>query len=337
LAGKLQVLLRIVFFMMLAAAATILLAKVIPALADRSGQGRVGGVFSDANRAGHALCFTAAFGFAALQKENSLVFRTMILGGLLMLLPCLLITNSRSSIIFLLILIGMQVAFTPILRQKGSVFAIVLVAAGIPLGVFWMINQQGSHVNALEAAQLQEQQERLEGLFRILSGEMSEEDSGHRFTLAAIGFRYFLESPVIGVGFHKLVRMPEVQLGCHNTYIRVLGEGGLFSGILFISAIGVIAMAAWRCKEKQIQTLGIGFMAMYSCSASVSHTAFTMRISNVCMGIVLGLLTAVITIRRTEAKRRRAAAATANYLSQQQHLQAQAQATAVAMAIPASK
>ena len=307
LAGKLQLLLRIVFGLMLMAAGTIILAKIFPFLADRSGQGRVGGVFSDANRAGHAMCIAAAFGFATLRRETSLFMRMIILGGLLMLLPCLLITNSRSSIIFFVLLIGLQVMFTPILKQKGTVFALVLVAASLPIGIFWYLGQEGSHVNVREAANLEQRQERLESFVRILRGEMSEEDTGHRFTLAALGIKYFASSPVIGVGFHELVRMRETNLGCHNTYIRVFGEGGIFSGILYIAAIGVIAFASWRCRDSQIRILGIGFIAMYSCSAMVAHTAFTMRIGNVCMGIVLGLLTGVITIQQAESRKRRAA------------------------------
>lgn len=308
LAGKLQTVLRFSFAFMLLAALTILLAKIFPVLAIKSQQGRVGGVFSDANRAGHAICYTAAFGFAALHREKSFLVRMLMLGGIASLLPSLLITNSRSSIIFLVLLVMIQAMFTPLLKKKSMIIPLLVLAAGVPIGVLFMMNQQGSHVNAGDAADLEQQQNRLESFARILKGEMSEEDTGHRFVLAAVGLRYFFESPVIGAGFHRLSSMPEVNhLGCHNSFIKVFGEGGIFAGLLYVSSVAGLALASWRCRVPEIRTLGIGFTAMYACSAMVAHTGFTTRISNVCMGICFGLITAALTMRKQEFRTQRAA------------------------------
>ena len=280
----------------------------------------MGGVFTDANRAGHALCYTAAFGFASLQREKSIFFRIVMFAGLAMLIPALLLTNSRSSIVFMGLLVVLQLGTTSILKQKGTAVAILIIAAGIPVGIGFMLSQQGSHVNIREAKQLESQKDRLESFFRLMRGEISDEDTGHRFVVGMVGLRYFASSPIIGVGFHKLTRMPEVDLGCHNTYIRVLGEGGLFCGLLYAAAIAAIGWVAWKSKMPEARCLGLGFTAMYACSAMVAHTLMTSRISNISMGIVFGLLAAATTLQQRQEKMKRA-----EMNARQMHLQAASQ------------
>ena len=289
------------------AAATIVLSKFVPIFAVKSGQGRVGGVFTDANRAGHAICYSAAFGFAALQRERSTLLRGIIFAGLGLLIPSLLFTNSRSSIIFMALLVCIQLATTSILKQKGTVVAILLIGAGIPVGIGVALNQQSSHVDIRQAKELESRQDRLASFFRIMRGEMNEQDTGHRFTVAAVGLRHFASSPVIGVGFHKLTKMPEVGLGCHNTFIRIFGEGGLFCGLLFIGSVALFGWFSWKSKMPEVRCLGLGFTAMYACSAMVAHALLTSRISNVSMGITMGLLAGAAALDKRNKQMRRAA------------------------------
>ena len=325
-AGKLQITLRILFGFTLLAGLSIILSKVIPALApraDATGAGRVGGVFTDANAAGHALCYSAAFGFACVIQEKSFVIRVLIFGGLALLIPCLLLTNSRSSILFMGLLVLSQVFASPLLKQKGTLIAILVLGIGMPIGIGVAINKQKSHVNARDAANVEGQKDRLASFGRILRGEMDERDTGHRFVVGAVGIRYFVSSPVIGVGFYKLCNMPEVNLGCHNTFIRVFGEGGLFSGLVFMAAVGFICLVGWKCKTPEIRCLVLGFMLSYACSGMVSHSQLTSRISNVSLGICLGLMSGAATLQLAEEKKKRMV------LRQRQHQQA-------AAAIPSS-
>lgn len=325
LAGKLQLMLRVCFGLTLLAASTIILAKFIPVLAVRDMQGRMGGVFTDANAAGHAVTYSAALGFACLVGEKSSTIRLAVFGGLAMLIPCLLLTNSRSSILFMGLLVIAQFFISPLMKRKGMILAIVLLAAGIPIGIKLSLGLQGSVVDRREAINLEVRQDRLESIFRVLRGEMNDSDTGHRFVVGAVGFKYFLDNPVIGAGFAKLLLMPEVGLGCHNTFLRVLGEGGLFCGLLYASAVFFVGLAGWNSKNPSVRCLVVGFIISYACSAMVAHTVLTARIGNVLMGICLGLLTAAATEQLTKSKLRRA-----SLVQQQRSLHAQG------AAIPAS-
>lgn len=305
LAGKLQMTLRIAFGLTLLAGLTIILSKIFPILAVRNMQGRVGGVFTDANAAGHALCYSAAIGFACIVNEKSLLIRTLLFAGLTALIPCLLLTNSRSSILFMGLLVISQFFISPLLKRKGTLVAILVLAIGVPVGITIAANQRGSNVDLRENANVKAQQERLASLGRILRGEMEEGDTGHRFVVWGAGLRYFITSPVIGVGFFKLTNMPEFNLGCHNTFIRVLGEGGIFCGFLYVFAVASVALAGWRCKVPEVRCLVLGFILSYACSALVAHTVLTARIGNVILGICLGFLTGAASIASANAKRRR--------------------------------
>ena len=138
LAGKMQVALRWLFAMTVVAALTVIVTKKAPWLLKFVGhltQDRAAGFFGDPNRAGQAICVSAAIGFASLVNETSLKWKAMVYAGLLALVPCLFLTYSRSSIIFMVVLVGMQFFISPILKQKETSIAILLVALTIPVGV----------------------------------------------------------------------------------------------------------------------------------------------------------------------------------------------------------
>jgi len=200
------------------------------------------------------------------------------------------------------LLVMMQFVISPIMKQKGVLIGILILAAGIPIGVNVVLNRRASHTDAWAAADLKQQQERMQSLFNILSGDFDAGDTGHRGTVAAVGLKYFLRSPIIGAGYRVLVRMPEVNLGCHNTFLRVFGEAGIFAGLLFVGAIVVISLAGWNCPVPEIRCLVIGYMAMYSCSAMVSHSVLANRLTNVALGVCLGFLSAVVVTQRQDAR-----------------------------------
>ena len=310
LAGKMQVALRWLFAMTVVAALTVIVTKKAPWLLKFVGhltQDRAAGFFGDPNRAGQAICVSAAIGFASLVNETSLKWKAMVYAGLLALVPCLFLTYSRSSIIFMVVLVGMQFFISPILKQKETSIAILLVALTIPVGVSYVLNQKASNADAWDQANKSAQKERMESFFRILSGNFDAADTGHRFVLAAAGLNRFASSPIIGIGYQKLVLMDEVGVGCHNTFLRVAGEAGIFAFLIYVGSLIVISIAGWRCGNPAVRCLVLGYVAMYACSCMVSHSILTNRLHNVMMGVCAGFLSATIVVRRQEARQRKLA------------------------------
>lgn len=309
LRGQMQNTLRVLFAFTVFASLTIILVKQFPEIlrfVGEGSQGRASGFFSDANRAGQAVCMTAALGFACLVGEKTR-FRLVIYLGLLSLVPCLLLTYSRSSIVFMAILVLMQFFISPIFKRKEMIVGMLVLMIAIPIGISVLLNRRASIVNAKEAADQARQTSRLESLFDLLQGKIDESNTGHRFVVASVGLKYFYRSPIIGAGFRKLTRMPEIGLGCHNTFLRIFGEAGLFVGIIFMASIFYIVWCGWWCPQPEVKCLVIGFMAMYSCACMVSHMLLTNRLANVLMGVCLGFLSAALTLRHHQKKQARMA------------------------------
>ena len=305
LQGKTQQLLRIVFSMLVFASLSILLTKYVPGIyvyVRHAAQDRHGGFFQDPNRAGQAVCFTAAFGFATLVGERN-ALKPVVLAGIAVLLPCVLVTYSRSSIVFLTLLVLMQTVISPIVRRKGTLIGMLVVAIGIPIAVNVTLSQRKDHTDAMSAANTEKQQERMQSLLNILKGEFDDDDLGHRGRVGSAGMSYFFRYPIVGAGYRVLTSMPEAGgLGSHNTFIRVFGESGILGGICFVLAIIGIALAGWRCHIPEIRCLVVGYVAMYSCGCMVAHTLLTSRINNALMGVALGCLTGAMTLKRMARK-----------------------------------
>ena len=307
LRGKSQLMLRILFGFMVGAAGTILITKFVPQILVFIGaprQDRSGGFFEDPNRAGQAVCIAAAVGFAALVNETK-KWQYPMYAGMAMLIPCLFLTYSRSAIVFLTLLVMMQFFISPIFKRKETVIAVLLIASLMPVGIFVVLAQRASVVDLRSAANVKVKQERMQGLFELLQGKFTERNTGYRTRVGAVGLKYFVENPVIGAGFRKLVRMPEIGLGCHNTFIRVLGEAGLFAGLTFMGAVFLVAACGWFSPRPEVKCLAIGYIAMYACGCMVSHSMLTNRLTNVMLGIVLGGLSAALTSRKANERQKR--------------------------------
>ena len=307
LRGQSQLMLRILFAFMTLAASTILITKFVPQILVYIGaprQDRSGGFFEDPNRAGQAVCMAASVGFACLVNETAR-WRVFVLAGMAMLIPCLFLTFSRSAIVFLALLVMMQFFISPIFKQKQTIMGMLVIAALIPVGIGVVLSKRGSVVDLKAAANLEAQQERMEGLFQLMQGQFNEKNTGYRTRVGAVGLKYFFENPIIGAGFRKLIRMKEIGLGCHNTFIRILGEAGIFAGLTFMGAVFLVAANGWFSKRAEIKCLSIGFMAMYACACMVSHSVLTNRLTNVLLGVCLGGLSAAITWHRAEQKKKR--------------------------------
>lgn len=304
LTGRLQFMLRVLFGFTVFAATTIILTQQFPWILKFVGsgsQGRSAGFFGDANRAGHAVCVAAAFGFACVIGESNR-FKPFVLAGLVALVPCLFLTYSRSAIVFMAVLMGLQFFISPIIRKKGSLIAVLLLAICIPMAVNKVLTRRASVVDAKGQADLEKQQERMRSLFKIVTLQASDEDLGHRFNVAAVGIDYFVQNPVVGAGFRKLVIMPEIGLGCHNTFLRIFGEAGLFVGLFFVAAVANIALVGMRCDVPQVKCLVVGFIAMMSCAMMVSHSTLTDRLLNVGLGVSIGLLSTALTMSRARSR-----------------------------------
>ena len=109
-------------------------------------------------------------------------------------------------------------------------------------------------------------------------------------------------NPVIGAGYRTLVRMPEINLGCHNTFLRVFGEAGLFVGLLYVATVLYILWQGYTCPVPEVRCLVVGFVLVFMASSMVSHSMLNYRLVNAMMGVCFGTLTAATVVTRQAAR-----------------------------------
>ena len=210
-------------------------------------------------------------------------------------------TFSRSSIIGLFLVGIVQPVVSPIFRQKSlAIFSVLFLA-----GTVWFVFVGASQVLDLDRTQA----ERLTSLNDILSGNVDEGNTGHRFVVAYNGIQYWLESPVFGHGLGTgSGKDPDFQqrygsLGPHNQFIFVLMEGGLPLGFLYVSLILFFFLCSWRCDTPAIRVATFSYAVALTAHSMTGHNIFSSNSHAAMLGASMGMLAATDHIKRLKRGR----------------------------------
>jgi O-antigen ligase len=277
--------------------ATIFLSKFFPGfiaqMAPLADIGRMTGFYLNPNEAGSALCCAAAILFACLAYDKR---RWWCVIGLVACSAAVIWTFSRAAVITLGLLAILQ-AF--IGGRRGRV--VVLMMAGVLVaGIVWYVIRAAQGGQGLDPTQ----QTRINMLARIFGGELSDETTGSRFSLAMNGITHWLESPLIGHGLGGQRYVGE-SLGSHNTFIRVLGETGILPFGLLMLFFVMTVQEGMRCKVAPIRILVLGFMLVFFLGCMTNHGELVRRHHNVLLGLSFGLLAAAHEMEQVLAQQAR--------------------------------
>jgi O-antigen ligase len=240
--------------------------------------GRHSGFFGNPNSCGVAGCSAAAIGFGLLTMTNR---KLLVAAGLATIAVGVLLTFSRAAIILFLALTLAQIFISPVFRRKS----IVIVGAILLGGILWFVMTAASGDQDLSRGQFR----RLAALARIFQGDFSAETTGGRGAFALYAIQHWMKSPIIG---HGLGAQREIdgQPGPHNTFIRILGEGGVLPAALFLVFFVVYLRAALRCKIVPVRTIALGYLLLFALACMTSHDELVQRFQNIMLGICFGLL-----------------------------------------------
>ena len=273
--------------------ASIFLGKYFPDLINQFGStleaGRMTGFFVNPNAAGAAVCCAAAILFSCLAYDKR---RWWCVAGLVACSVAVIWTFSRAAVIIFALLAMLQI----FIGGRRGRLTVLLMAAVLVAGVVGYIVRAAESQKGLDPSQ----QTRINMLARIFGGELSDETTGSRFTLAKNGIFHWLESPLVGhgLGGQRFIRE---SLGAHNTFIRILGEAGILPGSLFILFFLVMVHEGWRCRVPPIRILVLGFALVFFLSCMASHGELDSRPKNVMLGICFGLLSAATQMQQVLA------------------------------------
>lgn len=253
-------------------------------------QGRVGrylGFFANPNESGFA-CVMALAPLLAVFTFPGAKRPYLIILAILATAAALILTFSRSAILIYVAVAATYFVYCSNNRRVFPALTLAAFASVIAISLIWS--------GALENVGMKrEQVKRLQSLANIFSGKVSQEDTGGRLNGIRGGLVYYSESPIVGHGLGSMRSMPYRffrGLGCHNTYITVLGEAGPIAAIAFAwFALQCLALTR-LIASTPVRFFVIAYLVCFFGNCLVSHTILNSRNHNYMFGVCLGILAA---------------------------------------------
>jgi O-antigen ligase len=138
-----------------------------------------------------------------------------------------------------------------------------------------------------------EQRGRIADVLDLAGGEVSNRATTGRTILWETGLWRIEDQLPWGSGlgsFHSLEGgsrgSVEKWLGVHNTFLMVLGEGGLFPFAIFLAFLARTFIAGALAKERMV---AVGFFVVLLVDMGSSHSSFGFRLSNVAVAVMLAI------------------------------------------------
>ena len=198
------------------------------------------------------------------------------------LLQCILIT-----FIFLLVYFVKYKNIENRTRRGINTILIAIIILMIPLSIFL-----ASAYDDLTPFQ----QERIDQITQLLTtGKANSEITTNRSDAVADGLNKIAEHPFIGNGFLSFARLKDAsekvgeEIGVHNTFLLVLGDGGIFPFILYLLFHVLCFVRFTKIKNVQIKCFAIMLLLSTIFFNTTNHEALQNPIQAVLIGIFCAL------------------------------------------------
>ena len=253
--------------------------------------GRVTGFFLNPNeygaQAGFLLCFGALLSFT---RGNGLWF---ILGFSLSLSAAFL-SQSKAAVMIIVILGVFFIAriiylgLFSVSKAKAGYFFIAIISIASIYGALFLVRSAGMGQLELDMTRSQEMRSsQLKDL--IFEGKIDSTTTTGRTEAAEEGLQIWAESPIVGNGLTALDRMPKFGLGPHNSFIKILGEGGIVVFCAFLYALGRLGWDIIWVSNRSVSFCYLGCLLVLIAVLTASHTALERRNYNAMLGLLVGL------------------------------------------------
>ncbi len=207
---------------------------------------RVTGPFFDSNYFGAYLAAAATLGVACAVIARSARLKAAIMALTAVIGFVLVLTLSRGA------LVALVAGLTTLAFTRGRRVGLAAVAAILLLGVaLWPLFAELRYGTD-------------SGLAR--AGVSSQLENSGRTGAWIAGLEVFQSSPLVGVGWGRLVEEASTGIAAHNWYIAVLAETGITGFILWMLFI-VASVLALRRRPQAAQTVGFSVLATWMVAA----------------------------------------------------------------------
>lgn len=192
-------------------------------------ENRAMGVFANPNAAGFVANITILLSICKI--TTSTIYETIIFIIVLLLsLYASFLTLSKSSIIISIIIIFYSMFFLGLKSKQKKIFFSAIVILTLP--IYYLIsNFEDVSILIFDETQIS----RVTAIKKLLFDvEFSNETTSSRYDLFNYGVSKIKENFILGNGLGFFQWFPGNENGVHNTFLLIIGEGGIFAFLLFI-------------------------------------------------------------------------------------------------------
>lgn len=261
---------------------------------------RMSGVYLNPNLAGFAGNITMGLGLGLLFCNEGSIGRALLsFLGISIGIVAIAASISKTSVIIaiLTLLLSVGVYFFTYQRMSrgtrrlGNIFFGFLIYGIIQIGIYLSI---------FFSDLLPSQQRRIEQIGLILTGRADKSDTSNRADLAILGFEKISDRPILGSGLGSFMHFLDAgsktgdDVGIHNIYLCVWGEGGIFSFSLFMLFWGIAAWQAWLIPIPWLRMSAFALWVMLFILGLTNHDVLEMNL----FGAMIGFMCAFIVVHR---------------------------------------
>ena len=261
---------------------------------------RMAGFFLNPNLAGLAGNITMSLGLGILFRNEGSIGRALLgFLGIAIGIGAVAASVSKTSIIVAIftLLASIAVYFSTYSRMSrptrrlGNLFFGLLIYVVVQLGIL---------LSVFFSDLLPSQQKRIEQIGLILTGKADKSDTSNRADLVSLGFEKISDRPLFGTGLGSFMHLLDSasktgdDVGIHNIFILVWGEGGILPFVLFMLFWGI---SVWRIFSIPIPWLRMSALALWitmAISGLTSHDVLVMNLS----GAIIGFLCAFLVVHQ---------------------------------------
>lgn len=284
-------LMRLLFFISCISTLSVLIGLVYPAWTEITKskvavEGRLSGFWSNPNEAGLQAALTIVVGtFVSLRTGRIWYFAVAVISAGI----ASFYSFSKTAILMSMVV---SIAMAFLIQRRGISLRNALALIVSAMLVLMLISfVRGAAMRSESRIDLTSGQiRRLEQVYAVMfEGRLDEETTTGRTLLAQEGIEMWRISPLVGNGLTTLDRLPSSGLGPHNTFIKVLGEGGVVCLVLMLAALARIALHALRVGSASAQAFIVGGLLVLNGAFMVSHNVLDDRNHNALMGLLCGV------------------------------------------------
>jgi O-antigen ligase len=160
--------------------------------------------------------------------------------------------------------------------------------------LFYGIFQAIVYIQSASDSLTPDQRSRVNQIERIVTGNADKESTSNRANLVNIGMTKILQRPVFGTGFGSFLYLIESAatsgeyVGIHNIFLRIWGEGGIFSLVFFAVFWLVLLFYALIIPMPWLRLLTVGGVIVLLFFGSTSHNFLEENLVGLFIGLLCG-------------------------------------------------